>query len=84
MAHIKRIDIELTEGCCNSDGELIVETEVYEMSILYDERNITEEEVKKYIMDNRESIARGKSRDERLIVMTTEMANRLRNIMKNE
>ena len=84
MKHIKRIDIELTEGCTNSDGELVVETGIYKMSILYDERKIAEEEVRKYVMNNRENISHGKSDDERLVIMSTEMAERLRNMMKNE
>lgn len=79
LSSFKRIDVTIPEALTSSDGEIIKLLAEYNYSVLFDERNISEKEVRDLINN---TIDIEEINDERVVVMTKIMANRLKTIMR--
>jgi hypothetical protein len=84
LDEIKRKDIEFhkLKYCVNPEGERISVIKAKPISIIYDREEISEAEVGKIVDSNSNDISMCICDDERVVVMTTPMADRLRRISR--
>ena len=75
LDNIKKIEFDVTNMICNSDDKPVCATGTESFAVLFNETQISEDEVRALI-DNNNYVY-----DERLVVMSVEMANRLKDIM---
>lgn len=81
LSNIKRIDVEIPHSFNSSSGEVVLNLGIEYYSVLYNEKDISEKEVNSLIDNcatNLEEIS-----DERVMVISTHMADRFKKIMKN-
>jgi hypothetical protein len=81
---IKRLDIDMKEACCNSDGEPLVITGEYELSVIYNEGVISTEEVQKLIEETDNYKILKMNIDERVLIIPTKNANNFQSVFNPE
>jgi hypothetical protein len=84
LDNIKRKDIEFHECCFNSAGVPTGVIKPKPISILYNMDEIGEEEIRTIIDSHRYDLSDCICDDERMVVMTTTMADRLGRIMQHQ
>jgi hypothetical protein len=85
LKNIVRKDIEFhkLKYCVNPEGKRISVIKAKPISIIYDREEISEAEVGKIVDSNSSDISMCVCDDERVVVMTTPMADRLRRISRS-
>lgn len=81
---IKRLDIDLKQACCNSDGKPIIVTGEYELSVIYNEDVISTEEVEKLIHETDNHKILEMDVDERALIIPTKNANNFKSVFMPE
>jgi hypothetical protein len=84
FSNIRRKDIEFHEWCRNSDGDPTGVIEPKPISILYNRDEIDEDEIRHIVDSHRYDLSHCLCDDERMVVITTPMAERLDRMMHHK